>query len=330
MEVSEGGWTPNYRRSLTSGALCQRFPPSFLHPHKRAVYEHACPGGPQLAGDVEVSRWRQRDPPATVSLEPLKGWLQVVPDVFQYGKGDGPTHWHVNFAHSDLFAFYGGPLLAQDELQVLEHPALGSVREVLLSEGLSTMTTEGGQATPILIRGVERRCVVDTAPNAAAGRPRGLYGNRFAQADVEAVLGATRVIDPPTVSNILAMEAPAYGQGQYQAAQIRQILSTAYTGFAAAVDASGRAAEGVVVNTGYWGCGAYGGNRTLMAALQIVAGRMAALERLVFYTVDQPAREAVDAAVVLLDELLGGEADVEDLLENLATRGFVWGVSDGN
>lgn len=30
--------------------------------------------------------------------------------------------WYVNFADRNLFGYYGGTLLAQDELQVLEHP----------------------------------------------------------------------------------------------------------------------------------------------------------------------------------------------------------------
>jgi len=32
---------------------------------------------------------------------------------FEYPTANKPeTHWHLNFAHSDVFAFYGGGLLA--------------------------------------------------------------------------------------------------------------------------------------------------------------------------------------------------------------------------
>ncbi len=35
------------------------------------------------------------------------------------------TRWHVNFADRHLFVAYGSPLMAQDEIQCMEHPVLG-------------------------------------------------------------------------------------------------------------------------------------------------------------------------------------------------------------
>ena len=40
-----------------------------------------------------------------------------------------------DFAHSNLFIAYREALLAQDELQVLEHPFLGSIRECMVNKG---------------------------------------------------------------------------------------------------------------------------------------------------------------------------------------------------
>lgn len=117
--------------------------------------------------------------------------------------------------------------------------------------------------------GVERRCVVATDANPAEGRPYGLYGNSFSQATEDAIRQATEVLDPPTMSNILAMEAPACGAGRYTREQIEFVLSTAVTGFSAAVSESKRKVSPdvqTVIHTGFWGCGAYGGNRELIAA----------------------------------------------------------------
>ena len=83
---------------------------------------------------------------------------------------------------------------------MLEHPALGALREGLLDLRLKAVTEEGGGPTPVLVTGVERRCALDTAPNLEAGWPRGLYGNRFAVAPAEHVRAALRVLEPPTVS----------------------------------------------------------------------------------------------------------------------------------
>ena len=63
--------------------------------------------------------------------------------------------WYLNFAHYDLFCAYGGALFAQDEMQVVEHPALASLRHALLDEGIKPLCVEHGDATPA---GVETVC----------------------------------------------------------------------------------------------------------------------------------------------------------------------------
>ena len=186
----------------------------------------------------------------------------------------------------------------------------------------------------MLVTGVERRVAIETDPDAAAGRPRGLYGNAFAAADPDVVRRATTPIDPPTVTNLVAIAAIAGGRGRYAQHEIHRVLVTAFTGFRAAVLESERLAGGparVVVHTGHWGCGAFGGNRVLMALLQVVAARMAGLERLVFHTGapggDAPIAEALGRIAVLT----GGEpVATEDLLKSIDGQGFRWGVSDGN
>ena len=90
-----------------------------------------------------------------------------------------------------LFAAYGSSLFAQDEMQVVKHPALGALREALDAEVIQAVTVETGRPTPVLVAALERRCRVATDRNVAEGRPHGLYGNAFARADASAVRQAT-------------------------------------------------------------------------------------------------------------------------------------------
>ena len=114
-----------------------------------------------------------------------------------------------------------------------------------------------------------------------------------------------------------AIAAPAYGQGTYRQEHLDQIIATAFTGFAAAVAESERLWPGtpVTVCTGFWGCGAFGGNRTVMTALQLVAAKMAGVARVRFFTVRPEG---------LGDFERGAAASVADLVHER------WGTSDGN
>lgn len=64
---------------------------------------------------------------------------------------------------------------------------------LFLLQAFRPFTREGRRPTPVLISGLERRCSVDLAPNAAQGRPNGLYGNAFASAEPGAVSRAVKV-----------------------------------------------------------------------------------------------------------------------------------------
>jgi hypothetical protein len=241
-------------------------------------------------------------------------------------------HWHLNFAMTDCFGAYGSGLLAQDELQVLEHPALASLREAAYRERFPLLCLEGGRPTPVLVAGVERRGALETG--ATRARPRGLYGNEFSRARRQDVLAALAVLDPPQRSNLVAIEAPAYGAGRYRRDELEGILATAFSGFRAAVVETRRAAARAgpaprtVVHTGFWGAGAYGGDRELMALLQLVAAELAEVDEVVFYTARADGAEALAAAAGEYDAL-PGSAPVADVVTRVLTRGYAWGESNG-
>ncbi len=223
-------------------------------------------------------------------------------------------------------------LFAQDEIQVAEHPSLGSLREAIVAEGRPATTIANGRPTPVLVLGAERRLSLQTAPEAAGGRPSWLYGMAFARATADAVREATTRIEPPTISNILAIAAPYGGRGRYQREQIDLALATAYSGFRAAVLESRRTAGPhalVAIHSGFWGGGAFGGNRVMMTLVQILAAEMAGVAQLVFHIGDPSGRINVERAIALARDLATTASPVE-LIARVEALGLAWGVSDGN
>ena len=111
-------------------------------------------------------------------------------------------------------------------------------------------------------------------------------------------------------------------------AQLDGIVATAYTGFAAAVGESSRLWPGVPVEvrTGFWGCGAFGGNRLVMTSLQLYAARLAGVARLRFYASDDAGRADLYAGARVLDDAIAAGGDV---VERIANRDFRWGTSNG-
>lgn len=299
------------RRTLIASELPA---PVLDHPNKRLAFELA---GPQTTGSIEVTRWRAGDVAAAL------GTTEVVamPGYYDYA-GDSAATWHVNFADPFLFVAYGSRLLAQDELQCLEHPAFGPIRIVLGQHAL----TEDDGPSPVLVVGAERRCALATAPDLDAGRPYGLYGNRFAMASAEQLRAAITALRPPTRTNLIAIAAPV-GSGEYMRSTLDRIVATAYTGFAAAAAESARLWPGlpVEVRTGFWGCGAFGGNRLVMSSLQIYAARLAGVARVRFYAADDAGLADLRAGQTLLDEALAAG----DAIEHIADRDLRWGVSNG-
>jgi hypothetical protein len=331
---------PVCRRVFEAQKLVAEFPARISNPNKQVVYRIACPPGTAHSGHITFSRWTKVALPGTLETDDAGTKFESREDFFAYEPPREGTplaiEWHLNFAHSDLFCAYGGSLFAQDEMQVAEHPALGSLREALLGSDIEPLSVENGEPTPALVMGVERRCRVATDRNAALGRPNGLYGNNFSTASPETVARATQAITPPTISNLLAMEAPPGGDGRYTRQEIEYILGTAFTGFSAArLESYQDRAQPpeVVVHTGFWGCGAYGGHRILMTLLQLLAARLARLDRLVFHTGDATGSQAYHQATRTWQQVAECSSQpraLSDIVLQIESMGFQWGVSDGN
>jgi len=315
-----------------AGALIRNHPPLWRDQNKKTVFGIACNSGAPFAGQIVYRRWAEQPLPEAVMQY---RHFEVRPGVFDYAApSDSATiAWHVNFADPELFVAYGSSLLAQDELQCAEHPVLGSLRQAVMASGGRARVIDGeGRPTPVTITGVQRRCVIDTLPNCAAGSPGGLYGNAFAHASEAQIQAATRALCPPTLSNILAMAAPSYGSGVYLADEIADTTITAFTGFSAARCESERLVgprARTVIHTGFWGCGAFGGNRTLMTILQAVAADTAGVD-VVFWAFDDAGLRVVNDACESYKKARDAVSSVAGVLDRVAALRLRWGVSDGN
>jgi Poly (ADP-ribose) glycohydrolase (PARG) len=317
---------PLLRRSYVAAELIAAHPPKLRDANKQVAFALACPSGARHTGTIDVTRWAALALPEAATLAATE--VVASPGYFDYAGGSDGV-WHVNFADPRLFVAYGSHLLAQDEIQVLEHPLLGSVREALVGEGDEPMTHDRDVPTPILVANVERRCAIATDENARAGRPFKLYGNRFGIAPAQVIRDAVTVLTPPTRSHLIAIAAPNGGRGPYTRKQVERVLVTALTGFAAAAAESHRLwpSAAVEIRTGFWGCGAFGGNRIVMTALQILAARLAGIARLTFYVFDDAGRGDFERAVAELDRVIA--PTVAETIAGLVARGHAWGVSDG-
>ena len=215
--------------SIDGESLFKEYPPIWHDENKLIVFEIAKSSGYPFNGKISYKRWPQFELPKRIIYD-NKLKFSAHPEVFKYAEQKDPkiVDWHLNFADPDLFVAYGSELLAQDEIQVAEHPILGSIREILVSKKRYAETVDDeGNPTPVTITGAQRRCVIDTRPNPKIGCPDGIYGTAFEIATEEQVRASTRTISPPTISNILAISAPSGGSGYYTVEDMLKVLNTA-------------------------------------------------------------------------------------------------------
>jgi len=130
---------------LKSKDLYEKYPPQFKDKNKRFIFDLLNKNNKYLPSpnkSILVTRWKPFIP-IIESNNSTSTTVSFQPNVFNYKPdGDNQTvEWYLNFANSDLFAYYGGSLLAQDELQVLECIELGALREYFVQ----TVNTVGSR-----------------------------------------------------------------------------------------------------------------------------------------------------------------------------------------
>jgi hypothetical protein len=89
----------------------------------------------------------------------------------------------------------------------------------------------------------------------------------------------------------------------------------------------------VVIHTGNWGCGAFGGNLLVMTMLQILAGHMAQVD-LVYHVQDAANKRECEKGLHDLKEILGGlatdgEVSLEAVIGGIVKKQYRWGIGNG-
>lgn len=139
----------NSAEELKSKELYEKYPPNFRDKNKKFVFKYINDEkrySPSAEKSLLVTRWHPRLGRHLSGYSPSSLRAKFLPDVFTYEPStDSPfaVEWHLNFANHDLFSYYHGPLLAQDELQVLECIELAALREYFVQavKTISTQTT---------------------------------------------------------------------------------------------------------------------------------------------------------------------------------------------
>lgn len=263
--------------------------PEFTYERKEELFKKALEFHERkVSGNIRINQiTMDMDNIQNQSLEKYSTTVYDTADFFDYAKDVNTSSrnvWWMNFADPDVFGYYGGRLFAQDELQVMEHPLLGSVRKYLLkfvAENLTpkTVMLMGKQKTPtpILIEDVPQWIKVDTNAKLENGKQVSIYGNHFSSASEEEIKAGVTICKEEIKNNIMAISAP-YGEWIYERSQIEQILFTLLCAFSKAKAISKE--KKCVIHGGSWGCGAYGGNPELMYFCQMYAATVCEIDEL--------------------------------------------------
>jgi hypothetical protein len=124
------------RHTFETQVLIDTYPPKLSNTRKKLLYSTTCPPRTTHKGELIFSRWQAPELPKIFPHHQVE--LEVKESYFGYEPSADNTYleWSLNFAHSDVFCAYGSTVFAQDEMQVAEHPALASLREALLDQGI--------------------------------------------------------------------------------------------------------------------------------------------------------------------------------------------------
>ncbi len=323
------GNTQPYSSTGPSVIQPSQYSHKITNPNKQFVYNQLVQG--RSVGDQITVRKRGINPHSLekeILFTPTKPQITSVNGCFTYEASTADTvHWTANFADKNLFGYCGGPLLAQDELQVLEHPALAHVKNGLPSNMRTLEPTDA-----VLLQNVPRLGALDTGTPLPNGHT--LYGNYFAAASQGEILSRLTRFDHPVSSNIFAIEAPHVSPAlKNQPVQRKDFARLFFAFYNAAYSIKAICGQKVVMHSGNWGTGAYGNDHKTSYLMQLAAARFARTDELRMYPLG--FQNEFEAAKQLLDQIerkypnmtIGGFLD--HLAENAAHYGLRYKVGNG-
>jgi hypothetical protein len=311
----------------------------YENPHKRELYKKAFSEWADQKGSLKITRtsFDFSGSDTTTSREKTLT-IRREDKFYEYL----PTQknicsWYVNFADSDLFAYYGTNCFAQDEIQTLEMPLLAHIREYLLSglfpNGVNRRyfqpytCEDENTPTPFLIQSVPQWLTVKTSFEDDFGQEISLYGKNFIHSTWQQISKGINVINEPHYNNIIAMSAPPCGHGEYSQLEIEHIVKAVLCAFEEAVNMTKTIGQDsfVTIHTGNWGCGAFGGKKECMYLSQLIGAKLTGVDEIVFHTIDE----------VILQNAIRKFSEISDMTYEFAvaflcSQKYFWEITDGN
>ena len=218
-----------HREQFNCKQLMTKFPPQFKDKRKKSIFKSIVPNGAKdCPGYMVYSRYQLIELP-TVIPDPtdfIQHRLKIEPNIFEYvSNTEDPStaHFYVNFADANLFGFYSGSLFAQDEIMVLEHPILASLREKLLDINQAYC-----RGSVVILNALKHGHFSQTNLDK-------IYGRKFATSSVDKIKKSVDKCQPVIIDNIVCIASLVGRESKYTKQEIDKILKTAYCGFNGAV-----------------------------------------------------------------------------------------------
>lgn len=311
-----------------------------LGKNKQAVYEKIMSGREFSSEQIELKKYELGSEEQFLGLKLKLKQRQVkveqIQSRFTYPAPSSPNEVFevtLNFAdHAGLFFYWSTDLFAQDEIQALEFPLSFHLMTYAENIKSSAIRFDQNKVQVALVRNIPRFGSIDTD---------GIYGNAFSEADTEQVLRQTTRIDKPSRYNLLAMAAyaadPENDGKPYDTESVKKLFEMAYTGFSAAKQqADVRHTRKLVINTGNWGCGAFGNDPLLIAVLQILAAEMVGASQLNYHIMQENLNGLLDKAQDWIQKNIHDYPnktflDTDTIIKIIVeSQKFIVGKSDGN
>lgn len=307
--------------------LIKNYPPEYSCDNKKTKYEEAFAIHKKQTGKISVSRWKFAESQSPLTKNDVS--VKFRDEYFSYDDADSADTkvYYLNYADPNLFGYYDSDLFAQDEIQTLEHPLLGSVMEYIdknETSVLKSLTEENGEPTPYIVEGAPYWLKVVTNPILPTGETLNLYGRNFCRASKEILDIAVKPIKEERANNIIALAAPALGSGEYKRKQIEQILKAVIASFSAALSLADT--KKCVIHTGNWGAGAFGNNRELIYLAQLIGASVAGGAELVFHAIDEDDFAEAQKKFAQWN----GSADFAECVDFFVNQHYHWASGDGN
>jgi len=173
-----------------------------------------------------------------------------------------------------------------------------------------------------------------------------IYGNKFATKKFEEMEKYYEKLDVPMNTNIIAMASRRGMMKKYNEEDVNILFNTAYSAFSGALEEAkhsfsqnkikdnenneSRLLE-VVIHSGNWGCGAFGGNVEMHSLLQIIAAHEAKIDYFRYHSVGEVDSLQVQQACKTIDDIFGNRPQLtwKEFMTKLLKCEYRWRMPNG-